>query len=280
MLKNILKIIKITILGSLFLSSLTTAAPFLATTCSNCKRPLNVWGDKENPFRAVTILCNVFNEPSCFENIEGEIVGVDVEIIREAFKRLKIPIQFKLAPLRRVLRNIKNGSVDGAISMLHYSEREQFYHYSNNPLHNSKLLVYVNRNTHFEYKSLSDLYGKQIGIRRGYNFSKEFDQAKKDRLFSVVELENSVQLIKMLKKNRLDLIIDKQRTIDFILKTSLGDLKAVGQMGLDLPAYFVFSKLSKIRNKEELIMKIDNILKTMTLQGEISKIVRKYGSYE
>lgn len=224
----------------------------------------------------VVILCNSINKPACFEGENGEVVGIDVEIVKEVFKRLGIPVKFKLAPWKRVLRSVKNGTVDAGIPFFHTDEREGYSYYSKRPLHTSKMKVYINEKSQYKFQKLSDLYGKHIGIRRGYSVSPEFDRAKKEKKFVVVELESSMQLINMLKKGRIDFLVDKEATVKYSLKQGQAGLVEAGQIGVDIPAFFVFSKLSKIKNKRGLLIKIDKTLKQLINEGKVSKIVKKY----
>ena len=153
------------------------------------------------------------DKPECYIDDDGNVVGSDVDIIRELGKRLKIKIDIELVPWVRVLSMIESGKADGGFPLFMTTAREDFALYTKVPIHVSVMTVYTKSESEFEYKDFKNLYKKRIGINRGYSISKEFDLAAKAGEIEIVEVETIDQLTKMLINDRLDAIVSSPSSI-------------------------------------------------------------------
>jgi len=223
-----------------------------------------------------SVVCNEKNEPACFEDKDGNIVGVNVEIVRELCKRLKFKLDIKLVPWKRVLSLVEHGKVDAGMPLFKTPERMKYALYPSTPIHKVAMQVYTHPQSNFTYKHLpEDLYGKMVGIRRGYSISPKFDQAIADGYINIDELDSVEQLIKMTASNRLDAIIDKGSTINFYLKKHGVLLKHIGQVSQPQAAFLAISKRSA-QNVDVLFRKVDMTLRALESEGTIEKITNRF----
>ena len=93
-------------------------------------------------------------------------------------------------PWKRVLRQLEEGQIDG------------FFGYA--PWSWAVLSIFVRKGEVFPFQKIEDLYGKRIGIVRGFTTSPEFDRAMREGLISVDESGSYGSLIKMLDAKRID----------------------------------------------------------------------------
>lgn len=146
--------------------ALLTAILFLLTTHTVWCEPLYLVSDETlAPY-------------SYYEN--GEATGIDVDIIKEAARRSGIEVKIDLFPWKRTLMMLKTGKADGAFSLFRNNEREELFHFSNNPVHISELAAFMAKDSIAIYKSISDLYGEQVIIVAGFSISDDFDKAVRE----------------------------------------------------------------------------------------------------
>ena len=223
-----------------------------------------------------SVVCNGKNIPACFRDESGNITGVDVEIIRELSKRLNLNLDITLVPWKRVLFNVMHGLNQAGMPLFLTQERQEYALYTDVPVHHSLMTVFTSLDNDFEFKQLSGLYGRIVGIRRGFSISPEFDKAVQDGLIEINEVNNVDQLIQLVKFNRVDVIIDKRATVGYYLNLSETRLKNIGKIGEARAAYLVISKKAEGKDPNALLMRVNATLKEMAEDGTINKITRQF----
>ena len=223
-----------------------------------------------------TVFCNEKNVPVCYKDQTGKIVGIDVDIVRELSKRLGLSLDIQLVPWKRVLAGVEQGSADAGMPLFITKDRKKYSLYPKVPLHEAVMVAFAQVGSLITYNDLKDLYGKSIGIRRGYSISPEFDQLTKEGKLKVTEVNDIQNMIKMISAGRFDLIVDKRSTIGFYLKQSGIKLKNIGQVGKAQGAYLVVSKALTFTDPHALINDIDKTLYEMKQEGVIEKITQRY----
>jgi len=216
------------------------------------------------------------NFPVCFENEDGTIIGIDVDIIKEIAQRIELDIDIKLAPWPRVLFMVKNGKAHGGFPFFVTPERLEFSSYTKIPLHRSVFMAFAKPGNEFNFEKISDLHGKVVGINRGFSISPEFDAAVNNGSLNVYGVDEIHQLVEMLMKNRIDVIVAKRSTIAGYLKNTGQKLTPLGAVNKGQGAFLVISKAAKIENKERILQKIDEVMAEMEVDGTIAKITKKY----
>lgn len=71
-------------------------------------------------------------------------VGIDIDIAKQAAKRLNIEIDIKLFPWKRTLTSIKKGLADLGMALFRTSEREEYAEYTH-PVHYSDFVLFVKK---------------------------------------------------------------------------------------------------------------------------------------
>ena len=84
----------------------------------------------------VVAQCNL--APYKWIDKDGQLVGGDIDIVKEAFKRAGLKVNIKHMPWKRLIVEMQRGVVDGAFAAYRTKEREGFAHYIDSyPLHYS-----------------------------------------------------------------------------------------------------------------------------------------------
>ncbi|MEH6347847.1 MAG: transporter substrate-binding domain-containing protein [Bermanella sp.] len=223
-----------------------------------------------------TVFCNEKNVPVCYKDEAGKIVGIDVDIVRELSKRLELSLDIQLVPWKRVLAGVQQGTADAGMPLFVTEDRKKYSLYSQVPLHESVMVAYTKVGRLIAYSDLKDLYGKSVGIRRGYSISPEFDQLAHEGRIKVTGVNDVQNMIRMIEAGRFDLIIDKRSTVGFYLKQSGVKLQSIGQVGKAQGAYLVVSKATSFKNPKSLLNDIDKVLMAMKEEGVIEEITKRY----
>ncbi len=209
-----------------------------------------------------------------------ELTGIDIDLIQELERRLKIPIKIEIYPWRRVVRNTELGHIDGCFSLFKTPDREEFAIYTKTPIHVSLYKAFVRTGSSFVFRKISDLKGIVLGKNKGFRISKEFDRAEQDKNLNIFEGEMT-HLIKLLMRQRIDAIIGNYDELNYLTnKLKLVDRIVALEKPIrnPRPAYLVISKKAIISKKDNLIKRINQSLKSMKEDGTINKITSKYVS--
>ncbi len=209
-----------------------------------------------------------------------EYKGIDLDIVREACQRAGISPVFKNRPWKRVLKEVETGEADGGFSSFMTPEREAFAHFlTGSPLHYSTYSIFAKQGREFPYKKVEDLFGKRLGIVRGFAINKDFDDAVKAGKIIVEEVTALEQNILKLLADRIDAFVHQQDLTMYALKTKKFQGNVV-MLPVPIeparPAYLIISKAAKIPQKEQLTERLNTALKNMQEDGTIANICDKY----
>ncbi|MCP4345611.1 MAG: amino acid ABC transporter substrate-binding protein [Desulfobacterales bacterium] len=211
----------------------------------------------------------------------GKVVGIDIDTIHEIGKRINVKIRMKYVPWKRLLLMLEHGDADAGFALFYTEKRAKYALYAfAEPMHYSTYNLFVRKGYEFEFNGLKDLYDKKVGIARAFSISNEFDKAVKDGKIKIEEVNTSEQNLGKLMLNRVDVIVGNE----IVTMYNANILNIRDQLSkLPMPikkrgkAYLALSKASKnIKNKAELLEKINHAFKAVNADGTYQKIVDKY----
>lgn len=103
--------------------------------------------------------------PAGFRDAKGELVGVDIDLAKEAAKRLGLEVVFQPVQWDGVLMNLKNGDIDVIWNALGITEERQKEIAFTDAYMIDKNVIIVNAGS--SIKTKADLAGKVIGLQLG-----------------------------------------------------------------------------------------------------------------
>jgi len=106
--------------------------------------------------------------PYIFAVPEDGLRGFDVEVIDEAFKRVKISTEFKFSPWKRAIEETKLGLYAGIFNCSYRAEREKFLIYSSSISQQSPGFFIRSGFTGFKPTRLEDSKGLRVGSVLGW----------------------------------------------------------------------------------------------------------------
>jgi len=151
--------------------------------------------------RALIVTSALSAQPDAWAK-DNKIVGASVELMRLIFDDLGIPIESKVQPWARSLKELDRGSIDAILTIFYTEERAKFIAYTD-PYAFVGTFVFTRRGHELPFKSWDELIGKKGGIIRGDVQSKEFNQFAKEKL-DFFAVDNIEQVQKMLVAGRID----------------------------------------------------------------------------
>ncbi|HOJ64851.1 MAG TPA: ABC transporter substrate-binding protein [Spirochaetota bacterium] len=248
-------------------SSVTTT---IAETTNNTERPFIIAGIPEEPNRWV--------------NENGELVGLDIDIVTYIMEKIGIPYKIILeSSSARLEANwmSDNPPYDMVFTYSKKPEREKYLIYAKESHIDFSWNFFIRKEDEGKYKfeKFEDLKGVKIGATQGIAYSDEFWQAYKDGILTLdIIQKNEIQLDKLLAK-RIDMVpLNTQITLYELKTKGLSDkVSYLPKPIKSKPYYNTFVIKSSYPNLNEIITKYDEILVEMKKDGTLKKILAKYG---
>jgi polar amino acid transport system substrate-binding protein len=207
--------------------------------------------------------------PPFMSAVAGQAVGLYPKIIAEAFQLVGQDVQIVAKPWKRCLMDLDRGHA-GVGGIYKNAERLQKYDFSE-PLFVEKMAVYFNRTEHFEFTGVPSLFGKRIGVLRGWSYGDEFDQAVREGKVSVEEVNSDAQNFAKLALGRVDVILAIAE-----VGTALGKdgryptITQSEQYLFESPTFLAFNKTTKQR---ELLATFNRSIDAMAISGKLAQII-------
>ncbi|MGB4263444.1 MAG: transporter substrate-binding domain-containing protein [Fervidobacterium sp.] len=172
----------------------------------------------------------------------GDIIGSDVEIIREVFKRLGYRSLFYMEIPSRALQKVKSEAYDGVFSVWKSEDRETFLNYSSEPISSTlEAIWYLKSNAQKMGDILHSANTNYIcGYVNGCAYDEHFWQLKCKK----IPLESDEMGFKLLKAGRIDAFETAYLTGKFVA-TQMGIYNELDFMYISSqsrPQYLAFTK--------------------------------------
>ncbi|MGM9560787.1 MAG: amino acid ABC transporter substrate-binding protein [Phascolarctobacterium sp.] len=212
--------------------------------------------------------------PMGFRNEKNEIVGMDIDLAREACKRLNMEVEFKPIDWGAKEAELKSKRIDAIWNCFTINpEREKVYGLSKPYLINSQLIVVPAGSP---IKKIADLKGKRVAVQDdstgSYLMELPKNKALKDSLADYRKYPDFAAIYLELDNKRVDAAI-----VDAVLARGYYDKKKPGQytileenMGEEVVG-IAFRKDDK-----EFLQRIDKVMDEMKKDGTCKKISEKW----
>jgi len=206
--------------------------------------------------------------------VDGKIIGIEVEIMREIGKRLDIEVSVELRPWQTMLETMRFGTKDCMFAAFYTADREKFMDYTKVPIHISSLSFFVHKHKPMLYNRINDLAGMRIGIVKGFKNPPDFEKAERKQLFQVFRLRNLEINFRILDKKCINAVLVNKHVGEYTLsQMKLPNIEPMPVPLTATPAYIAFSKK---KEHTGLIEYIDSALYEILLDGTYKKIFDKY----
>ncbi len=218
-----------------------------------------------------TIVVDAYNPPNMYLH-DDKAAGLYPLLLNAVFARMGEDIKVKALPWKRALAMGVQGRA-GVGGIYKTKERLKTYDYSE-LVYNELLLVFVRRGSQFNFATMEDLKGKNIGVIMGWSYGIEFDQAKANGLFLVEAVNRDSLNFKKLSEGRLDCVVASNESALYeISRNNFDNIVALDNPLLINPTYLAFAKQS---DKTELLARFNKALKEMREEGEYKQLISEF----
>ncbi len=135
------------------------------------------------------------------------------------------------------------------------------------------MVVYFNKDKPIDFKTIADLYGKRVGVMRGWVYDEAFEAGRKSGRIVTEEVGNDQANFLKLEAGRLDAILAIEETGKLMLTT--GKFGHVTQSSAFLSVNKSYLAFKKNSGQNELLANFNKTLAEMRKNGSFDELVRK-----
>lgn len=130
--------------------------------------------------------------------------GAASDMVSQAFAVQGVEVNFGFFPWKRGYKLAKNSAGwHGTLVWTYSDDRSTDFYYSD-PIIQLNDVFFHRRDTAFNWTSINDLKGLNIGATIGYFYGAEFERAEKQNLFSVDRVSTDITNFKKLLRGHID----------------------------------------------------------------------------
>jgi polar amino acid transport system substrate-binding protein len=231
---------------------------------------------------AVHLACNDFPPLKIEHPGSNGLLGSDVDLLRELFRRTGVPLEISYLPWKRAFAAAQDGQVDGLCSCSYAADREADFLFSDEI---GRVSVGIFSVAHSGSDSLSAVdslpalkrvavTGKTIGVVGGYALEEDIDKYGIPRDLA----SDDQRALDMLTGGRYDYLYSYEAPIKFLVKYPHPGQVAVPQVAYrefrGSPYFLCLSR--KIKGNWRLLGALNKALAGMRKDGTIDRILDQY----
>jgi len=195
---------------------------------------------------------------------EGEIVGFDIDLMKEIAKRLNKDLKFKDMSFDAILGSLSTSRIDAAISSINpTSERRKAVDFSKEYIQSKRVLVCKATSS---IETISDLAEETVGVQSGSTHETYANEVlKQDVDVSIKSLAKIPDLLQDMENGNVRCLVLGIQEAEAIQK-SRPNIKLVNLPGEVNGAAIAFPKGSPLASQ------VDKILEDMEADGSLQKL--------
>jgi polar amino acid transport system substrate-binding protein len=227
-----------------------------------------------NVDKSVTIVSSDWAPYEFEEN--GQIKGIGVDIVAEAFNRMGYKVTKKLLPFSRAIEMLKDGEIDVITDVKNTSERQEIGIFSKEAIITTHTSLFVKSDSNIKFTgNVLDLKPYKIGTIRDYSYGEEFDNAVKNEGLKVEAVDDKMQNINKVLDNRLDICIEN-RLVEFDALKATNNQNKMKELLPELNQTPVYAWFSKKKNPGNMVDEFDKKLAEIKNDGTFERIYKTY----
>ena len=210
--------------------------------------------------------------PFHYEDANGQPTGIDVDLAKEAFRRMGYQAVFVTIDWEDKKDLVERGEIDCIWGSFSIDGREEEYRWSA-PYMMSRQVVAVNRDS--EIKTLADLEGKRIAVQSTTKPEELFLNAEQNglpRLRRLYSLQNRDLLYTTLLKGYADALAAHESAIRQFMKDYSVEYRILDEPLMTARLGVAFAK----ERGDDLPQQLTEVFQEMLADGTVRQIVSRY----
>jgi len=234
------------------------------------------WNKVQKAGKLVLGLDNAFPPMGFIDTKTGELVGFDIDVAREACKRLKIELKTQPIDWDSKTAELNNGNIDCLWNGFSKTpERDTQFNLSIPYMKNEQIILIKADAT---YKSLADLTGKTIGVQADSSaeVALNSNDTFKKTLKAVVQIDSYTKAVLELQNGTIDAIAIDEVVARYYLTNNPGAYKMLQDSGKNASLASEDYVVGFRKADNALKLKIEGALKEMAADGTLAKISKTW----
>lgn len=216
----------------------------------------------------------VFEDWPPYQFIKGDkIIGIDTEVLVEAFRRMDVTPKFRAVPWKIALKETESGISD-VIFSLAYPDQHSWLYFPKIPINSQRSVFFVRKTSTLSISDIHDLEGMRVGTVFGNFYGNRFDNNKK-----IIRDESLSQhnVFDKLLSGRYNIMISFDLVGLHIAKEKkiMSEIMMLDYIVDEQPTFVGFSKTKGIKAKQ-MAEKLSLILLQLQKEGFIEMTKNKY----
>lgn len=200
---------------------------------------------------------------------DGQPSGVYPALIAAALALIQQPFSFEAKPWKRALLELDEGRA-GVGGIYKNEARTAKYDFSD-PILTEHVAVYFNKARPIAFKTLADLYGKRVGVLRGWSYGDAFDAARRNGSVTVEEVTNDKANFLKLEHGRLDAVLAVEEAGRSVIVAE--NLASVEQSKALLASNTAHLAFNRSAGQTDLLARFNKAIAEMKRDGTLDTIV-------
>lgn len=206
---------------------------------------------------------------------KGQLQGFEIEVIKEACKRMHVEPVFRVYPWNRAIHMVKTGQADAIFSLFKNSERLEFLYYPAQNISYENNIIIAREDWDIKISKVDDLQGLSVGVISGYTYGKEFEDFQE---MTKEECNSPENLLYKLVAGRMDVAIIN----DFVFRSLRRDTENRKSFKIlftvsSEPLYVAFSR-EKGPDLEIISNRFGDSLHEMKTDGTYKAIIERFNN--
>jgi polar amino acid transport system substrate-binding protein len=221
--------------------------------------------------KKIRIAVDTTYPPMEFEDIDGKVVGLDVDWAKELAKTIHVQAEFVVMPWDGVLAGLKSDRYDIIMSSMNITpERAKEVNFVE---YISMGQVFVVKNKALNIKNEKDLNGKIVAVQADTTSSTAVANFKKSgiKIKDVLEFKGATEAFAALKSNHAEVIVIDEAVGKYYAKLDPKTFIISGNAILPLPIGIAVKK-----NDPKLLKALQDALVTIKKNGTFDTIYKKW----
>lgn len=210
--------------------------------------------------------------PMGYRDENGEIVGFDIDVAKEVCKNLNI--ELKIQPIDWSAKELEllSGNIDCIWNGFTVTEERQKNILFSRPYLKVNQVIIVKNGTN--YTTLSDLYGKKIGLQAGSSGQQAYENSTLLNNTTPIEYKDFLTAIQDLYIGGIDAVVIDEIVLNSQLKNSslINQIHKIDGISLSYEDFAIGFR----KNDKALCGAIENELKVLKDSGKLREISQKW----